>query len=135
MSEEIKKSQNVKEPTSAGHHPEVVDTKKVVKEIEARGQRFSGVRRVEAVLGNIVVRTDPTHQAGDKQAPLRDHIIPLERAEAVMNNWKNIMAALMRAGDPAWKELGEIVSDLEARIKEAKEYRHKNNINPTERAI
>ena len=118
-----------------GHQPEVPKAEPDKKEFVARGQRFSGIKRIEAVLGNLVVRGDPSHQAGDKQAPMRDHIIPLERAESVMGNWKNVMQALMRAGDPSWMELGEIISELEARIKEAKAQRFKENVNPQERAI
>lgn len=100
-----------------------------------RNQRFSNINRVEAIEGNLVIRTNQVRQVGDKQVGIRDTFIPLERAENVVAGWKNVMTALMRNGDAGWMELGEIISEYEARIKEAKEWRFKHNINPEERAL
>lgn len=100
-----------------------------------RCQRFSNINRIEAINGNLVVRTNQFRQVGDKQVGIRDTIIPLERAESRLKNWKDIMLSLMRNGDRGWMELSEIIEEYEARIKEAKAQRFKENVNPNERAI
>lgn len=95
-----------------------------------RYQRFSNIARISHVRGNLVAYTSAGRQLGDRQAGIRDTIIPLHRAESRLDNWRQVRDSLARNGDLGWVELGEIIEEFEARIKEAKEYRFKHNIDP-----
>lgn len=101
-------------------------------------QRFSDIHRLEMHDGFIVLKAKGTRQYGDKQNlktdQVRDRLFTPTKAAEWADTAEQIAMQLALQGDMLGSaELSDICKDLRAKIKEALEWREKNNMSPDEK--
>lgn len=110
------------------------DDKPREKEFTGR-QRFSDIHRCEHKDGMIIVRASHSHQFGDRHngVNMRDRIMTPPKAYKYVELARGMAARFMMNGEPtASAELSEIANDMQAKIREAIEWREKRNLSPGE---
>ena len=104
------------------------------KEFTGR-QRFSDIHRCEHKDGMIVIRASHSHQFGDRHhgKNMRDRLMTPPEAYKWVERAEGMAARYMMMGEPLVSaELMDIAKDLKSKVKEAIEWREKNNLSPGE---
>ena len=104
------------------------------KEFTGR-QRFSDIHRCEMKDGFIIIRASHKHQEGDRHGGknMRDRVMPPPEAWKWVQRAEAMAMRYMAMGEPLVSaELCDIAGEMKARIKEAIEWREKQNLSPDE---
>lgn len=104
------------------------------KEFTGR-QRFSDIHRCEMKDGFIIIRASHKHQFGDRHGGknMRDRVMAPPEAWKWVERAEGMAMKFMQMGEPMTSaDLSEIANELRVRIKEAIEWREKQNLSPGE---